>query len=77
MQRLNFEILIFSFSPNKKVSETILLQRPKVLTNSLNPTRLDSATNSKNYYLYVLNFLQLYFSTETRWYIGTYLLNEQ
>lgn len=51
MQKLNFEILIFSFSPNKQVSEAILLQRPKVLTNSLHPTRLDSATNSKNYYL--------------------------
>lgn len=67
MQKLNFEILIFLFSSNKKVLETILLQRPKVLTNSLHTTRLDSTKNSKNYTFYVLNFLQLFFATETRW----------
>lgn len=66
MQKLNFETLIFLFSPNKKVSETILLQRPKVLKNSLHPTKLDSATNSKNYYLLCMFLISYNFISQPK-----------
>lgn len=65
MQKLNFEILIFYFSPNRKYHKLYYIKDQK--SSRILCTQLDWTLPKIPKTFYVLNFLQLYFSTETRW----------